>query len=102
PIAVFRTGFDPVDARAERLATGATGAVFSDGDFEDQDLAKGEIADGSAVGRFAPSPLATVWARVGLRGAAQPDHAHAGLDGIHACVLLGLESSLLGRHRLVF
>ena len=77
---------------AEGLATRAAGAVFSDGDFEDEDLLKGDIADGAGVRTLAPSPLATVGARVGLRGAAKRDHANARLNGIHACVLSGLES----------
>src|SRR5689334_2072932 len=92
PIAVFRTRLDPFDPRPEGLATRATGAVFSDGDIEDEDLLKGDIADGAAVRSLPPSALATVGARVGFRGAPKLDHANAGLNRIHACVLPGLES----------
>jgi hypothetical protein len=91
-VAVFRTRFDPLDLRPEGLATRATGAVFSDSDFEDEDLLKGDIADGARVRSLAPPSLATVWARVGFRGAPKLDHANARLKSIHACVLLGLES----------
>ena len=92
PIAVFGTGLDAFDPRSEGLATRATGAVFSDGDFEDEDLLKGDIADGAGVRTLPPSPLATVRARVGFRGAPKLDHANAGLKSIHACVPPGLES----------
>ena len=92
PIAVFRTGLDPFDPRPESLATRATGAVFSDGDVEDEDLLKGDIADRAAVRTLPPSPLATVGARIGFRGAPKLYHANAGLNSIHACVPPGLES----------
>jgi hypothetical protein len=91
-VAVFRTGFDPFDPRPEGLATRTAGAVFSDGDFEDEDLVKGDIADGAGVRSLPPSPLATVRARIGFRGAPTLYHANAGLNSIHACVLPGLES----------
>src|SRR5262249_22298530 len=92
PIAVFRTGFDTLDPRPEGLATGAPGAVFSDSDFEDEDLLEGDIANGARVRRLAPPAFATMGARVGFRGAPKRYHAHAGLKSIHACVPPGLGS----------
>src|SRR5437870_11022644 len=43
PVAVLRTRFDPFEPRPEGLAARAAGAVFSDGDFENQDLAEGDV-----------------------------------------------------------
>ena len=102
PVAVLRTRFDAFQPRPEGLAARAAGAVFSDGDFENHDLAEGEVADGTGMRLLASPPLATLRTRIGFRGAAQRYHAHARFEGIHACVPPGLGSSTPGRHRRVF
>jgi len=101
-VGVFGAGLDALDRGAEGLAAGAAGAVFSDADFEDEDLAIGEVADAARVDLFAAPRLATPRAREGHRGAVTAHHAGAWLNGFHACVPPGLGASPPGRHRLAF
>ena len=85
-VAVFRSRLDPLHLGSKGLATAAAGAVFSDFDFEPEDLAVSDIADAAGVNILAASPLATLRTRKGLRGAREAFHPNARLHGIHACV----------------
>src|SRR5215469_8012244 len=102
PVAVVRARFDAIDLRSKGLATGTAGTVFSDGDFEDEDLAIRKIANGARMRLLASPSLAAARARVGFRGAPTLHRANAGLNGFHACVPPGLVAQLPGRHRLLF
>jgi hypothetical protein len=88
PVGVLGSWFDPFDVRAERLAAGAGGAVFSDRHFDESDLAERDVADGSCVGVLAPSGRAALWAREGLWSTTLTENANT--SGVHACVLDGL------------
>src|ERR1700689_902382 len=101
-VAVFRARFDAVRLRSKGLAAATAGTVFSDSDFEDEDLAIGEIANKSSMGLLASPALAAAWARIGFRGAPTLHRANAGLNGFHACVPPGLAAQLPGRHRHLF
>jgi hypothetical protein len=86
-IGVLGSWFDPLDVGTERLAAGTLGAVFSDRQFDDDDLPVGDVADGSSVGALPPPGCAAVWAREGLGSTSLPENANT--SGVHACVLLG-------------
>jgi len=101
-VGVLGAGFDSCHLRAEGLAASTAGAVFSDLDVEDADLAVSDVANAARVRLLAVPQLATRGARESLRGAVAMYHADAGLNSVHACVPPGLEVSLPGRHRLVF
>ena len=87
-VGVLGTGFDAWDLRAERLAAIACGAVFSDGQFDDDDLAESDVADKSSVSVLPMSDLSTLGTGEGLWGATLAENANT--SGIHACVLRGL------------
>jgi hypothetical protein len=86
PVGVLGARFDAIDVGAKGLATTAAGAVFSNFDFEYHDLAKSDIAHAAGVNILAPSGLAAVRTGKGFRSARKAFHAHARLNGIHACV----------------
>ena len=86
PVGILGPRFDPLDRGAEGLAAGTTGAVFSDLDFQPDDFAICEIAHAAGVHILASSAFATAGAGEGLRGAREAFHAHARMNGIHACV----------------
>src|SRR5439155_20676886 len=90
PVGVLGAGFDSLHLSPEGLAAATAGAVFSDLDFEDDDLAISDIANAAGVNSIASSLLAASGARKGLRGARDAFHTHARLHGIHACVPPGL------------
>src|SRR3954454_22800436 len=87
-VGVLGSWRDPLDARAERLAALTGSAAFSDRQFDEDDLAEGDVADGSGVGVLPPSGRAALGAGEGLRGTTLPENANT--SGIHACVLFGL------------
>jgi hypothetical protein len=87
-VGVLGSWLDAFDARAEGLAAGAGGAVFSDRHFDEGDLAERDVADGSRVGGLPPSERAAVRAREGLRRTTPTENANT--SGVHACVLDGL------------
>jgi hypothetical protein len=88
-IGVLGAGFDSFHLVSEGLGTGTTGAVFSDLDFEHDNLARSKIANATDVNILAASLLA---ARKSLRGAKDVFRAYARLHGIHACVPPGLDT----------
>ncbi|WP_168219090.1 hypothetical protein [Limnoglobus roseus] len=87
-VGVLGSWFDPFDVRTERLAGGTGGAVFSDRQFDDDDLAERDVANGSRMCVLPPPGCAAVWAREGLRRTTLPENANT--SGVHACVLNGL------------
>ncbi len=89
-VGVLGPRFDAWNLGTEGLAAGATGAVFSDGQFDEDDLAEGDVADAAGVGVLASAPLAAMRTRVGLGGTPSSENANARRVGIHACVLFGL------------
>jgi hypothetical protein len=91
-VGVLGAGFDSFHLGSEGLATGTTGAVFSDLDFEHNNLARSEIANATGVNILAASLLAALRASKSLRGAKDAFHAYARLHGIHACVPPGLDT----------
>src|SRR5262249_19228296 len=102
PVAVFGPRLDTLDLRPESLATIAAGAVLSHLDFEDDDLAIGDVADTTGMHILAPSTFATLRAGEGPGSTLTVNHACAWLNSIHACVPPWVWSYPNGRHRLVF
>jgi hypothetical protein len=90
PISVLGPRFDSRNLGSEGLAAGTTGAVFSDRQFDDDDLAIRDVADWTRVRLFKPATSAALRAGKSCRSTMTFDHANAWLDGIHACVLSGL------------
>ena len=62
-VGVFGTRLDSLHLSPEGLATATAGAVFSHFDFEHDDLAIGDIANGPGVNILATPPLAARRAR---------------------------------------
>ncbi len=91
-VGVLGPQFDPLDMGPEGLATRAAGAVFSDGQFDDENFPIRDIADRPRVPLLASPRLAAVRAREGFRSALTLDHANAWLKSINACVPLGFVS----------
>ncbi len=89
-IGILGAWLDAVDLRAEGLAARTGRAVFSDGQFDDHDLAEREFADRSSMSVFASSKLAALRTRIPLGGAFLLDDANARINGFHACVPHGL------------
>ena len=89
-VGVFGAGLDSLQLGPEGLAAGTAGAVFSDLDFEHDDLALSAIANAADVNLLAASLPAAPGAGKGLRGARDAFQAHARLQGLHACVPPGL------------
>lgn len=86
PVGILRTRLDPIELGAKGLATRAVGAVFSNFDFENHDLAIGDIANQTGMSVLAPSHLAALRTGEGLRRARKPSHANTRFQSIHACV----------------
>jgi hypothetical protein len=89
-VGVLGTQFDPLDMGSEGLATRAAGAVFSDGQFDEEYLTVSDIADQTRMSLFEPSRSAAVRARESRRSTLTFDYANAWFHGIHACVPPGL------------
>jgi len=87
-VGVFGSRFDSGGLGTERLAAVAVGAIFSDGQFDDDDFAEGDVADESGVCVFPPTVFATGGAWEGLGGTSLAENANR--SGVHACVLFGL------------
>jgi len=87
-VGVLGSWFDPFDSRAEGLAACAGGAVFSDRQFDEDDLAVGDVSNTSCVSVLPPTAFPAPGARVGLGGTTSTDKTNT--SGIHACVLDGL------------
>jgi hypothetical protein len=88
PVGILGSWSDPLDVRAERLSPGTGGAVFSDRQFDDGDLAARDVASGSPVGVLPSSGRTTVWTGEGFRRSTLSENANS--RGVHACVLAGL------------
>lgn len=88
PVGVLGSRFDPFDVRAERLAAGTGGAVFSDRHVDEGDLAQRDVANGARVGALPPSGRAALWTGEGLRRTTLTENANT--SGVHACVLDGV------------
>ena len=90
-IGVFGPRLDPVDLGAKGLAAGTAGAVFSYGQFDEDDFAEGNVSNLPRVGVFTSPRFSTLRARESLRGATYFDGSNTWLNsGIHACALPGL------------
>src|SRR5581483_11502224 len=76
---------DPRELGAEGLAARTAGAVFSHRQFDDDNLAIGNVLDAARMGLLPPARLATMRTRKTSRCATTPHHAHARLASIHAC-----------------
>jgi hypothetical protein len=87
-VGVLGSWFDPFDLGAEGLAAVAGGAVFSECQFDDDDLCVADVANTSRVGTLPPSGRAAVGTREGLGSTTLPENANA--SGVHACVLDGM------------
>jgi hypothetical protein len=87
-VGVFGSWFDAWDLRAKRLAAVTSGAVFSDRQFDDDDLAESNVANESSVCVLPMSNPAALGTREGFWGATLAENANT--SGIHACVLRGL------------
>src|ERR1700722_7024972 len=90
PVGILGTQLDSLNLGSEGLAAGTTGAVFSDGQLDDKDLAVSDIADRTRVYLFEPPTPATMRTGKCCRSTMTFDHANAWVDGFHACVLSGL------------
>ena len=89
-VGVLGAWFDAVELGAKGLAAGAAGAIFSDRQLDDDNLAEREIANRSGMSIFARRGFAAMRTRKSLGGAALLHDAHTRLNGFHACVLPGL------------
>src|SRR5580698_4239850 len=90
PVGILGTQFDSLNLGSEGLAAGTMGAVFSNGQLDDKDLAVRDIADRTGMRLFEPTMPAAMRTGKGRRSTKTFDHANAWFDGIHACVPLGL------------
>jgi hypothetical protein len=91
-VGVLGARIDPLDLGPEGLATRTAGAVFSDGQFDEENLAVSDIADRAGMRLFELSTPAAVRTGKRCRSTMTFDHANAWLDGFHACVPPGLSS----------
>ena len=88
-VGVFGPRFDAFDLRAKGLAARAAGAVFSDRQFDDQNLAEGNVANLSGVSVFAFARLCHTADTGKVSGAQTAERYEHAVNGFHACVLSG-------------
>jgi hypothetical protein len=89
-IGVFGPRLDSLNLSSEGLATGTTSAVFSDCQFDNEDLSVGDIADLAAMCLLEPPTFAALRTGESRRSTISFDDASARPNSIHACVLSGL------------
>ena len=100
-VGVLGSRFDALDLGAEGLAAGAAGAVFSDRQFDDEDLAESDVADRSCVGVLARRPrLPQCGQGKDLWGTIATENANGGMASMPVSFWVGVVTP--GRHRLDF